>query len=249
MRILALESSGLVASVAIIEDDNLLAEYSTNVEMKHSETLLPMLEEIVKVTKLDLNSIEAIALSNGPGSFTGLRIGSATAKGMGFALGKPIIPVPTLEGLVYNCYGGSGIMCPIMDARRSEVYTALYQFVIKKGTKKDICCKLRVLLEPQAIGIMDLIAEIDKLGKHVTFIGDGIPVYKDIIKEKLKSPASFAKANQNRQRAASIAVRGLELYHEGKYIDSDDEKPEYFRKTQPEREAEEKEKAENIEKK
>ena len=102
MRILALDSSGIVATVAIVEDDNLLAEYTVNYKKTHSQTLLPMLDEIVKMTEFDLNTLDAVAVAAGPGSFTGLRIGSATAKGLGLALDKPLIPVPTVEALAYN---------------------------------------------------------------------------------------------------------------------------------------------------
>ena len=127
MRILALDSSGLVASVAVVEDgavdDQVIAEYTVNYKKTHSQTLLPMLDEIVKMTELDLHTVDAIAVAGGPGSFTGLRIGSATAKGLGLALEKPLIHIPTLEGLAYNLCGIADVVCPIMDARRGQVYT------------------------------------------------------------------------------------------------------------------------------
>ena len=104
MKILGLDSSGIVASVAVVEDDILVAEYTVNYKKTHSQTLLPMLDEIAKMTELDLNTIDAIAVAAGPGSFTGLRIGSATAKGLGLALKKPLVAVPTVEGLAYNLY-------------------------------------------------------------------------------------------------------------------------------------------------
>ena len=100
MKILGIDSSGLVASVAIVEDDNLLGEFSMNYKKTHSETLLPMLDQLAKMIELDLNTIDAIAVSGGPGSFTGLRIGSATAKGLGLALNKPLIHIPTVDALV-----------------------------------------------------------------------------------------------------------------------------------------------------
>ena len=128
MKILGLDSSGIVASVAIVEDDALIAEYTVNYKKTHSQTLLPMLDEIAKMTELDLNSIDAIAVAAGPGSFTGLRIGSATAKGLGLALKKPLIAIPTVEGLAYNLYDIPGLICPIMDARRKQVYTGFYRF-------------------------------------------------------------------------------------------------------------------------
>lgn len=133
MKILAIDSSGLVASVAVTEDDNLIAEYTTNYKKTHSQTLLPMLDEVKKMIELDLNTIDAIAVSAGPGSFTGLRIGSATAKGLGLALNKPLIGVPTVDALAMNLYGTDQIICPLMDARRSQVYTGIYRFVQESG--------------------------------------------------------------------------------------------------------------------
>ena len=126
MRILALDSSGLVATVAILEDEQMIAEYTVNYKKTHSQTLLPMLDEIVKMTEFDLSSIDAIAVAGGPGSFTGLRIGAATAKGLGLALDKPLIHIPTVDGMAYGLFGYSGLICPIMDARRNQVYTGLY---------------------------------------------------------------------------------------------------------------------------
>ena len=128
MKILALDSSGLVASVAVVEDDNMLAEYTVNYKKTHSQTLLPMLDEIGKMIELDLSTVDAIAVAAGPGSFTGLRIGSATAKGLGLALDRPLISVPTVDGLAYNLYGSRDMVCPLMDARRNQAYTGLYEF-------------------------------------------------------------------------------------------------------------------------
>ncbi|MBP5733988.1 MAG: tRNA (adenosine(37)-N6)-threonylcarbamoyltransferase complex dimerization subunit type 1 TsaB, partial [Lachnospiraceae bacterium] len=128
MKILGIDSSGLVASVAVTNDGVLLGEYTTNYKKTHSQTLLPMLDELKKMIELDLSTLDAIAISAGPGSFTGLRIGSATAKGLGLALDKPLIEVPTLEGLAYNLCGSNALVCPIMDARRNQVYTAVYEF-------------------------------------------------------------------------------------------------------------------------
>ena len=130
MKILALDSSGLVASVAVVEDDILVAEYTMNYKKTHSQTLLPMMKEKKKAISLDLNSIDAIAVAAGPGSFTGLRIGSATAKGLGLALDKPLIGIPTVDALAYNLYDTAPdtLICPIMDARRKQVYTGIYCF-------------------------------------------------------------------------------------------------------------------------
>ena len=128
MKILAIESSSLVASVAVTEDGVTVAEYTVNFKKTHSQTLLPMIDQIAAMTELDMDSVDAIAVSGGPGSFTGLRIGSATAKGLGLALKKPLIHVPTLDAMAWNLYGASGLICPVMDARRNQVYTGLYRF-------------------------------------------------------------------------------------------------------------------------
>ena len=127
MKILGIDSSGMVASVAIVLDDILIAEYTMNHKRTHSETLLPMIDEIVKTSETKLEDLDAIAVAAGPGSFTGLRIGAATVKGLGLALGIPVIPVKTCEGLAFNMWGTEGLICPIMDARRNQVYTGLYK--------------------------------------------------------------------------------------------------------------------------
>ena len=128
MKIICLDSSGLTASVAILEDDQLVAEYNVTYKKTHSQTLLPMLDELKKMIDLDLATVDAIAIAKGPGSFTGLRIGSATAKGLSQALDKPIVEIGTLEGMACNLYGSSDIICPIMDARRQQVYTGVFMY-------------------------------------------------------------------------------------------------------------------------
>lgn len=237
MKILALDSSGLVASVAVVEEEYTIAEYTVNYKKTHSQTLLPMLDEVVKMTELDLGSIDAIAISGGPGSFTGLRIGSATAKGLGLALQKPLIHVPTLEGLAYNLCGTPGIICPIMDARRNQVYTGLYSF-----EKEDL-----QIVEPQmAVGIDELIEKLNARGEAVTFLGDGVPVQREYLKEHLTVPYRFAPAHMNRQRAASVGMLGVKYYKAGKIETAMEHQPDYLRVSQAERERAEKERAEKI---
>lgn len=168
MRILALDSSGLVASVAVVEkieeEEQVIAEYTVNYKKTHSQTLLPMLDTVSDMIELDLKTIDAIAVAGGPGSFTGLRIGSATAKGLGLAMNKPLIHIPTLEGLAYNLCGTDAIVCPIMDARRGQVYTGIYEF----------CGNELVVLEDQmAISIEELGDHLKKYDKRIIFLGDG----------------------------------------------------------------------------
>ncbi|MEG1291061.1 MAG: tRNA (adenosine(37)-N6)-threonylcarbamoyltransferase complex dimerization subunit type 1 TsaB [Lachnospiraceae bacterium] len=227
MKILGLDSSGLVASVAIIEEDNMLAEYTVNYKKTHSQTLLPMLDEIAKMIELDMTSIDAIAIAGGPGSFTGLRIGSATAKGLGLAWNKPLIQIPTVDGLAYNLYGCKDMVCPLMDARRNQTYTGLYEFD-KKGMK---------VLEPQcAVGIDEIITKINEIGREVMFLGDGVPVFREYIKEHCGVAFSFAPAHMNKQRAASVAALGSIYYQEGKVQTPTEHRPDYLRLSQAERE-------------
>lgn len=231
MKILALDSSGLVASVALTEDETLVAEYSTNYKKTHSQTLLPMLDEIKRMVELDLSSIDVIAVAAGPGSFTGLRIGSATAKGLGLALGVPLAAIPTVDALAMNLYGCEKLICPIMDARRSQVYTGLYVF-----EKKDGSYALRAQLAQCALPVRELAEKINGLGREVIFLGDGVPVYQDLLKELLQVPYSFAPASCNRQRAACTAVLGAQYAKEGRLLGADAFAPEYLRMSQAERE-------------
>ncbi len=231
MKILALDSSGLVASVAVLDGDTIQSEYTMNYKKTHSQTLLPMLEAIKELTDLDLSTIDAIAVAAGPGSFTGLRIGSATAKGLGFAMEVPIIPVPTLEGLAYVFYGSDKVICPIMDARRNQVYTGLYSFE-QNGSIYD----MRTIKDQCASNIGDLIDELNKLDRDVIFLGDGVPVFSEYIKENCKVHFSFAPAHMNRQRAAAVATYGEVLYKAGKYESAAEHAPEYLRMSQAERE-------------
>lgn len=227
MRILALDSSGLVASVAIVEEEQTIVEYTVNYKKTHSQTLLPMLDEVVKMTEMDLQTIDAIAVSGGPGSFTGLRIGAATAKGLGLALEKPLIHIPTVDGLAYQLYGTEGLICPIMDARRSQVYTGVYRFV--KG-------RFEVVEEQMAISVEELIDKLNQYGEQVTFLGDGVPVYGNRLQEGLKVSYFFAPAHQNRQSAAAVGALAVQYYQLGKLESAAEHQPDYLRVSQAERE-------------
>lgn len=247
MKILALESSGLAASVAVVEDDQLLAEYTTNYKKTHSQTLLPMLDEVKKMIELDLASLDAIAVSAGPGSFTGLRIGSATAKGLGLALHKPLIAVPTVDALAMNLYGAAGVICPLMDARRSQVYTGAYRFVMTEDGYR-----LHILKEQCAVDIEEIAGwinaylheESEQLSERknipVLFLGDGVPVFRERLKELIQSTCVFAPAGSNCQTASSVAVLALQYAKEGHNVmNADDFVPEYLRPSQAERERKE----------
>lgn len=233
MKILGIDSSSMVASVAIVDDNITIAEYTINYKKTHSQTLLPMLDEIVRMTETDMRDIGAIAVSGGPGSFTGLRIGSATAKGLGLALDIPLIHVPTLEAMAYNMWGTDRYVCPIMDARRSQVYTGIYYF------ENDNICNY---MEQDAISIEELVDKCNALDKGVIFVGDGIPVFKDYIRENMSNTFAFAPVSMNRQRGASVAALGSVYYANGKTEKASEHLPEYLRVSQAERERSEREK-------
>lgn len=244
MKILGLDSSGLVASAAVVEDDITIAEYTINYKKTHSQTLLPMLEEIKRMTELDLQTLDAIAIAAGPGSFTGLRIGSATAKGLGFVLQIPIIPVPTVDALAYNFYGCNALICPIMDARRNQVYTGLYEFQKRAevGAGYDLCT-----IEKQCAVPIDMIAEkinvlCGQMDREVLFLGDGVTAYRDQIAALIKGKYSFAPSCCNRQRASCVAALGSELYKKGIRQSAAEHAPDYLRLSQAERERAEQEK-------
>ena len=232
MRILGIESSSLVASAALYEDGITMAEYTVDFKMTHSQTLLPMIDEMVKLVGIDLNTIDAIAVSGGPGSFTGLRIGSATAKGLGLALNKPLIHVPTLDATAYNLFGASGLICPIMDARRNQVYTGVYCYTDHR---------LDTVWEQDTMSIEALAEGLNCLDHEVIFLGDGVAVYREKLEALLTIPFSFAPAHVNRQRAAAVAALAEVYYKEGKIQTAEEHEPEYLRKSQAERERAERE--------
>ena len=230
MRVLAIDSSGLTATVGIVEDTQTIAEYTVNYKKTHSQTLLPMIDEMTRMVDLDLSDLDAIAVAGGPGSFTGLRIGSATAKGLGLALDKPIVPVPTVDGLAYQLFGTSMIICPMMDARRKQVYTGFYRF---EGSE------MKVLKEQCAQSVEDTLDQLKAYNEPVIFLGDGVPVYHDEILEKMGKSAVFAPAHANRQRAAAVGALAQVYFAQGIYESADEFVPEYLRKSQAEREREE----------
>ena len=236
MRILGIESSSLVASAAVVENEVTLAEYTVNYKKTHSQTLLPMIDEMMRLLDMEPSAVDAIAVSGGPGSFTGLRIGSATAKGLGLALKKPLIHVPTLDAMADGLFGASGLICPMMDARRQQVYTGIYRFEER----------FEIVMEQSALAVADLAERLNALGERVIFLGDGVPVYEKQLAETLTVPYCFAPAHVNRQRAASVAALGAVYFAEGKIETAAEHKPDYLRKSQAEREREEKEREGNL---
>lgn len=237
MKLLGIDSSGLVCSVALVTEEKVLGEYTTDQKKTHSESLLPMLAALCEALSVSLDEVDAIAIANGPGSFTGLRIGSATAKGLATALKRPIVPVPTLDALAYNLCGSRALVCPVMDARRNETYTAVYEF---DGNE------MRTVLSQRAVPIKDLIDALNGIGREVVFLGDGVPVFADFFAEHVTVPYTFAPPHLSRQRAASVASLGLIRYAEGKTEIAAEHAPQYLRVSQAERVRAEKQQSEGT---
>ena len=227
MKILGIDSSGLVASVAIVDGEKLLAEYTVNHKKTHSQTLMPMVEEICRMCEVDLHTLQAVAVAGGPGSFTGLRIGSASVKGIAYALSIPILHIPTLEALAYNLWGAGKPVVPMMDARRDQVYAGIFH-IPEQGLPET-------LLQSGAYGIEELISRVNELGREVVFLGDGVPVFRDVIKEKTEVRYLFAPVHRRLQTAASVAALGRLYYEARQTEDAFTHKPEYFRVSQAER--------------
>ena len=227
MNICAIDCSSVSCSVCILQDGKVLSSVYQNTGLTHSQTLLVNIRFALQQAGMTVADMDQIAVTTGPGSFTGLRIGSATAKGLGLALGKPLIHIPTVDALAYNLAGNRDIICPLMDARRNQTYTGLYRF---DGNQMEI-------IKPQcAVGIDEIIAEVNKLGQAVVFLGDGVAVFETYIHENCTVPYTFAPAHVNKQRAGAVAALGEIYYTEGKTETAEEHKPDYLRLSQAERE-------------
>ena len=229
MKILAIDTTGIAASAAIVSDGKLLAESFINFKLTHSQTIMPLIDDVVKKTDTDLKDVDYIACSEGPGSFTGLRIGAATAKGLALGLNKKVITVPTLDVLAYNIFGTDNIICPIMDARRNQVYSAFYKWADNELIR---------LSDYMAEGIDLIIEKALEFNKKVIFLGDGVPVHG----AKLEKQAGFimAPASLMIQRASSLAIAAEVKANKGEAINGSEFEVMYLRKSQAEREREEK---------
>lgn len=231
MKILAVDTSDNTATACVAEDNKLLAECVVNYKKTHSQTLMPMIDKCLNDSGTDISQIDLFAVANGPGSFTGLRIGVSAVKGMAHALDKPIIEVSTLEGMAYNLYMCADIVCPIMDARRSQVYNAVYSW--DNG-------KLNILTPPRALSVEECVEDVKKYGRRVVFLGGGVDVHREYITEQMGENAVFAPFSCNAQRAAALAAAAMSRIDEKKTCY--EVVPFYLRKPQAERELEEKQK-------
>lgn len=233
MRLLSIDSSAKSASCAIMHDFALEGEFFINGGFTHSETLMPMVEALYKTLSLSNSDIDLFAVNVGPGSFTGVRIGVSAVKGMAFATGKPCVGVSSLLSLAYNISGFDGIICPVMDARRSQFYNALFY---QDGDERVRLCPDR------AIGGEELLGELKALKKPVILVGDGALLCYNSF--EIIEGISLAHEDIRLSRASSVARAALWAYSRAEQTDSRGLSPFYLRPSQAERERAAREKGE-----
>ncbi|MBE6535106.1 MAG: tRNA (adenosine(37)-N6)-threonylcarbamoyltransferase complex dimerization subunit type 1 TsaB [Ruminococcaceae bacterium] len=233
MKILAFDTSATVATVALCDNERLLAEYTVNNGNTHSETLLPMIESLLANFSMSVSDVDLFAVSAGPGSFTGVRIGAATLKGLAFASDKPCVGVSTLHAIAKNLSLCKGLICPVMNARRAQVYTALFR---SNGQT------LERLIPDSAMSIAELDEKLAEFGEPVYFSGDGYGVTVPALSltEALPVPDRL-----RHQSAYSVACVAYAQYLRGEYTDDLSLKVNYLRPSQAERELMNKNKEEN----
>lgn len=233
MLILALESSAKAASVALMEDENLIAQYSQCSGLTHSRTLLPMLEDMLKNTEKKIADVDLIAVAHGPGSFTGIRIGVSTVKGLAWAAQKSCVGVSTLEAMAWHGASSGGLICPVMDARRSQVYNALFEI--------DDDARPKRLTEDRAISLSELAQELRADGREPLLVGDGAKLTHDYLTQAGLA-CRMAPANLVYQSAWGVGMAALDK----KPGNADDLLPVYLRLSQAERERQERLSRKNV---
>lgn len=233
LKLLAIDTTSNVATAAVVDATKCLGEMTLNDSKTHSQKMMPIIDSLLTELNLEVKDLQGIAVSKGPGSFTGLRIGMATAKAMGHALDLPVYTVSALEGLAYNVPAFDGLICPVIDARRDQVYAAIFR--IRNG-------EIVRILEDSSLSIDELLIELQKNQEKVLFLGDGIVRFEEIIKEKLGNRSHFAPPHIRLQRASSVGfvvLSNIDKYENSTYLNAI---PDYLRKTQAEREYDEKRK-------
>lgn len=230
MRILALDTSSITATVAVLEEERLVGEYILNHKLTHSQKLIPMMEELLKSCELKPDDIDVFAVSLGPGSFTGLRIGTTTIKAMAQALSKPVVGISTLEGLAYNLPFCSEYICPMIDAQKNLVYSALYFWQNNK---------IEEAIKQEVFEIEGLVEELKQLDKRVIFIGDAVDKHKEFLIISLGEKAIFPPVPVRMPKASSIATLALEKIKMGEGKEAAEIIPIYMRKSQAENQYEE----------
>ena len=232
MITLAVDSSSKVATVALMQDHRLLGEITLNDKREHSVILMSIINDLLKDNNMTIADIDGYVVSKGPGSFTGLRIGMATVKGLSFGSGKPYVSISSLDALALSVSNFDGLICPIMDALRNSVYTSLY----KSTTNSEGTSELERLMDYTDLDVNDLVELIKSKNEKVIFIGDGLDKYKDFLRENCPN-CYFPPAHLNIVRASSLGEIGTKLLLNGQY-DDPNSTPFYLKKPQAEREYE-----------
>ncbi len=230
MNIFGIDTCCMAATAAVLSDDRLVAQIVQNNKRTHSQKIMPMIEFMLKEAEIELSDIDCFAAAVGPGSFTGVRIGVATVKALAHMTDKPCVAVSTLHALANNVAHFDGIICPMLDARRGQVYNALF-----RGGD------LNRITEDRACSVEGLCKELSGAGERVMFLGDGVSVFAEQIREALGDRAVFAQRMQRMNLAASVAEIGCGKFALGETISYSALVPEYLRLSQAERERLEKE--------
>lgn len=224
MRVLGIDTSTLMTTCAVMEDDNLLGEFSLSLDMSHSEALVPMIRQLMDNLKLKINDIDLFAVASGPGSFTGLRIGLATAKSLAHVTGKPLVGVSSLETLSM-ALPYQPLVAAMMDARRDRVFTGVYRMEEYP----------EALLSPDAIPVDELIDYLKDLDGNVILVGDGAVAYRDKFRSALGDKAVFAPGHLNLSSGSAVCRLGSRKYREGHIEDIFIMAPDYLRDSQAQR--------------
>ncbi len=228
MKILAIDTSAAAVSAAVVDDSKILAEDYLNIGLTHSQTLLPLIDSVLKNANITMGDMDLLVTSNGPGSFTGVRIGVSTIKGMGLAAGLPCVGVSTLEALAYNFLGLPVLVSAVMDARREQVYNAVFELKTDNTVHR--------LTPDRAISISDLGEELLKYDQPIYFLGDGADLCYNVLRES-RNRFLLAPAHLRFQRAASVAVLGKRIFESGSELYTAAQLlPSYLRLSQAERE-------------
>ncbi len=227
MKVLAIDTSAAAVSAAVVDDSKILAEDYLNIGLTHSQTLLPLIDSVLKNANITIGDMDLLVTSNGPGSFTGVRIGVSTIKGIGLATGLPCVGVSTLEALAYNFLGLPVIVSAVMDARREQVYNAVFELKTDNTVYR--------LTPDRAISISDLGEELLRYDQPIYFLGDGADLCCNILGESSKF--LLAPAHLRFQRAASVAALGKRIFESGREQHTAAQLlPSYLRLSQAERE-------------
>ena len=226
MIILAIDTSATAASVCLAREDKILGSFYTNTALTHSQTLVPMVEQVLKTTQTDVDELDYIAVNAGPGSFTGVRIGVAAAKGFAFKNNLPCVSVSTLESMAYNMLGGDCVVCAVMDARCSQVYNALFKV---SGDKVERLC------EDRALALSELKIELEQITNKIVLVGDGAELTAKYLENSL-SNVFLSPVNNQIQNASSTALAAFKSVCENKTITPAELMPTYLRLPQAQRE-------------